>query len=242
MPHGTPDFWGSAPKDITYGLADMGELAVRLGSYVNYDRRGEVIWANGFDQGGRDYQFTGTGVGNDVYLTCDQALNGGLALVLKTGNAAGNISEVDKYLRYPELGGIGVEATFAPDSLTQCFYIWITLYDGAIKNDYIFLYDHVAGKVHIWDKTAGNTIVGTCGILRDVYQNYHQMKVVFNSLTGYYKRFMVDKHNFDISAYQGLVAASAVVRNMYISWYATGIGGGSSEVRLDNIIVTQNEP
>ena len=242
MVHGTTDWGDRNPKKITYTLSDMAELAVRMGSFVNYDRRGEITWLNGFDQGGRDYQVTGTGVGNEVYLTCDQALNGGLCLVLKTGIAAGNVSEIDKYLRVPELGGIGIEATFSPDTKTQSFYIWVTLYDGAIKWDFTWMYDHVAGTLHIWDKTLGNIIVGTPGILRDLFSNYHNFKVRFNTLTNKYMRASIDSMDYELSSYDARVTADATTPNMWVSWYATGIGGGSSEVRLDNVIVTQSEP
>ncbi|GAI56753.1 unnamed protein product, partial [marine sediment metagenome] len=58
MAHGQPDFGMYQIAKTIYRLADMGELAVRLGSIVTHDRRGDVIWMDNFDSGiAKWYQF-----------------------------------------------------------------------------------------------------------------------------------------------------------------------------------------
>lgn len=242
MAHGTPDFWGAAPKGTTYGLADMSELAVRLGSFVNYDRRGDVIWADGFDQGGAGYLVTGSGVGTNVYLSCSQVNHGGLCLVLKTGAAEGTMSQVEKAMRYPVLGGVGLEISFVPDTKTALVLLGILLYDGANQTGYTVGYDHATGKINVYDHLGAATLIGTPGLLRDTYSTYSQFKMVINCLTGKYMRAMINEHTYDASACGGDVIGSGTIKSMVIYSMVTCGSGGYSEVRVDNMIVTQNEP
>ena len=51
MAHGARDFGIYAPKETIVTIEDLGELAVRLGSPVNYDRKGDVVWVDGFEDG-----------------------------------------------------------------------------------------------------------------------------------------------------------------------------------------------
>ena len=51
MTHGVQDFGASSGQNSTYGLTDLGELAVRLGSPVSFDRRGDVVMMETFEDG-----------------------------------------------------------------------------------------------------------------------------------------------------------------------------------------------
>ena len=51
MGHGYPDYGTQGPVSTVHSIQDLGELAVRLGSIVTFDRRGNVLWLDGFDSG-----------------------------------------------------------------------------------------------------------------------------------------------------------------------------------------------
>ncbi|GAI49683.1 unnamed protein product, partial [marine sediment metagenome] len=50
MSRGQPDYGSSAVKEVAGTLADMGELAARLSSIVEYDRRGDVVYLDDFEE------------------------------------------------------------------------------------------------------------------------------------------------------------------------------------------------
>ena len=241
-PHGTPDFWGRGPKGITYALDDMAELAVRLGSFMNYDRRGEVFYANDFDNGGRGYVSLGGGTGNEVYLSADQVAHGSMCLVLKTGDGIDDYCTLIKTLRHPDDGPIGFEVSFVPhDNLAKIEFI-LYLYEGAKIYTYLITYNHALGTLILSDSAGADVAVGTCGVLGHDYDLYHQFKLVINTLTRHYIRVMLNDNTYDVSAESAQGSANAGNRRMLAFVNTICTAAGASEVRLDNIIITQNEP
>jgi len=241
-PHGTPDWGLVGPKSITYGLDDLAEAAVRLGSIVSYDRRGEVVWADNFEFGGRPYNTTGSGAGNEAYLSADYPYEGALCLVLKTGPGAGDLCEFDRVLRYPVLGGIGLEVAFAPVPAMASFYVTLLLFDGTNVSRYTMAYGHTSGNLFIRDHTGAYVVVGTPGILRDNFGIYSQAKLVVDTLTGHYVRGLLNEHTYDLRAYRVGVTPDATVPSLSATLDAYAGASGAAEVRVDNVIVTQNEP
>jgi len=242
MPHGTPDWGERSPKITTYTLSDMAELAVRLGSFVNYDRRGEVIWMSGFDEGGRGYGYSGTGVGFDIYLSSDLTEHGGLCLILVPGNAVGDLIQIHKVMRYPVISGIGLEATFTPDPLAEWVELRLRIFDGVNLTSYAVRYVHFTGTVEVYDQAGAWVTVGTPGKMRDTYAAYTQFKLVIDLVSGNYARVMINDNTYLATVYSGFVAADLTAKSI------TGLvnvwrgAAGVCEVRLDNLIITQNEP
>ena len=161
MVHGTPDWGGAAPKSTTYKLDDHAELAVRLGSMVSYDRRGEVIWANNFAEGGRSFFCVGAGVGEETYLTCEGALSGGLCLCLKTGNLVGDFQRAYQFGYYTVEGGLGQEVWFAPMDNWSEFILQTILYNDLISYEYALKYSYVNQKLYLYDDTGAWQVIGS---------------------------------------------------------------------------------
>jgi len=61
--HGTPDWGVTAGARTVYQMTDLGELAVRLGSIVTHDRRGDVIFLEDFEEGMGRWRFPRTPLG-----------------------------------------------------------------------------------------------------------------------------------------------------------------------------------
>ncbi|GAI90305.1 unnamed protein product, partial [marine sediment metagenome] len=101
MPHGTPDWGLVGPKDTVYGLDDLGEHAVRLGTPHLWDRRGDVIWMSDFREGLGDVgTFVGPGAGGSVVLHTEYARQGAYCVQLTT-DKDDEIAFLHKYLPFP---------------------------------------------------------------------------------------------------------------------------------------------
>ena len=64
----TPDYGRLSAQATVFPVTDLGELAARLGSIVSHDRRGDVIWLDGFEDGLDKWQPTTSGSGAAVDL------------------------------------------------------------------------------------------------------------------------------------------------------------------------------
>jgi hypothetical protein len=242
MVHGTPDWGGSSPKITTYKLDDHAELAARLGSIVTFERRGDVIALEDFSQGGGMYNVGGIGVGEAGYLSCGGALSGGLCLALESGIGAGSYEEVYRYQYAPVVGGIGMEIWVSPDALLDHLIPEMIVYDGANQCDYQVRYNHLTGKLSVWDAGGVWRVIGTPGVINIGYGIYTPIKMVVDTGARQYVRVLFGDKAYDASAHGGRVTASAIVACLLARCAVYSVVPGGAIVKVDNWILTQNEP
>lgn len=242
MAHGTPDYWGAAPKSTTYGSMDVAELAARLGSPVNFDRRGDVMYITTFAQGWGMIVGTGSGAGNTACIASYWPLHGSLHAVLNTGTDVGGFRQAYIHVFYPVLGGLGIEASFIPMANLRSVDLSLTLYDGANALSFRCQYNHPTGTIKVYASDAAWHTVGTPGIMPESYSSYVIMKLVCNSLTGKFCRVMFNGSTYLADGYSGLSGANATRKGMigFISAY-TDVAA-AVEIPVGHIIITQNEP
>ena len=242
MAHGTPDWGITAAKSTIYSLHDMGELAVRLGSPVSYDRRGDVIFLDTFDTGESKVAVEGSGDDNEIYPSCGDPVSAPMHLVFRTGPTAGDLSGFHKTLYYPVTGGIGVEIAFLPVADLRWFRVYMQVFDGTDYHWFHTYYDHTDGKIYVHDHTLGWTPIGTPGIVRVGAAIYSYIKLVGNLLTDDYVRVIFNDHTYDASDYSASVDTDATKKSMTIGCAAYTNVNAAILVPVDNLIVTQNEP
>jgi len=111
MPRGQADFGMYAPKTTVAAISDIGELAVRLGSIDTYDRRGNVIFLDDFEENINKWSQVVDGIGGSIALSTDTAKNGAKSAKFVTGNVAGNECQLFRYVHYPTLSKMGIEVS-----------------------------------------------------------------------------------------------------------------------------------
>lgn len=242
MAHGTPDWGGSAPKNTTYRLQDDAELAIRLGSPINFDRRGEVIYYNDFNYGGQNFTATGAGVGNGVALSCSQALSGPNCLMMTPGNLGGDTSRIARVNYYPILGRVGEQISFAP--VPGLREVWLTLhvYTGATIYSFLVRYSHIAGTIAVWRGFAGFVVIGTPGISRDTNSSYTTIKLIADLETLSYTRVMINDRTYSAAGIVPWSAVDLTTKSLECFVEVYNNAAGVIAVAVDNWILTQNEP
>ena len=243
MPHGSPDWWGNIPSETVHGGLDTSELAVRLGSIVTFDRRGNVIFLDDFEGSLSSWIVAGGGASNAVYLGCEVTLQGSLAVVLHPGEENDGHASIRLIRPYPVLGGLGFEAAFVPQTNLKHVNLSLILYDGAQKHGYQTRYDHVNGQIKVQATGGTYPVVGTPGVQAEGYHNFCIMKLVVNCLTGQYERVLFNNHVYDASAHSVYTLPDEVTKPLmaaYILVCNTGVY--PVNVPVDCAIITQNEP
>lgn len=241
MAHGTPDWWGSAPRDTTYALQDMAELAARLGSIVTWDRRGDVIFTHSFETGISPMVVGVFGTGCDYWLTSEGVTHGGLSLWLKAGSDAQRLAQASVFLPPPVLGKCGVEVWFGVHARNQYIMLNFAYYTGAAKLLTAVRYDHVNSTVEYWDSAGAWQQLAAGVSLYEFSYPVHVFKLVVDFLNADYVRVILDQHTYPMTAsIQSVVDTTKPRISPYFSSYSTE--GYNAEVPLDSVIVTQNEP
>jgi len=128
MGHGQPDFGAYSAKETVASMADNAEEAARLGSIVTFDRRGDVLLLDDFEDNINKWDITLSRAGASIALSNDTARNGSSSCKIVTGNVIGDQEQMNRFLSYPVLSKLGLEVHFT-------FHIQISFIQIALMAD-----------------------------------------------------------------------------------------------------------
>ena len=242
MTHGHPDYGIGAPVGTIYPILDVGELAARLGSPVTFDRRGNVMWYDDFEHGPNKWATSLMGAGGSVAITNEKARTGAVSCKLITGNATDDYAHIIHREPYPVLSKLGLEFSLLTAEEKAVLYFILDIYTGT--------YRHSAGiklelETHTWyyrKSTGAWVALPTTAKLTQSSYTFHTVKLVIDTLTRYYMRFIGDNVSYDMSAlnYRYVADNTDPLIKVQISFYPTE--DASKTIYYDDVIITQNEP
>lgn len=241
MGHGTPDYGVRTPISTVYSLEDMGELAVRLGSVVTHDRRGNVIFLEDFENTLNRWQLDGGGEGAAKVISTDRARSGASSCKITLGAFA----EVEGtiYHRRPIPGdtGLGVEASILFPTGIDKIHLDMVAQAADGQKQAILRYDKTNDELEIYTPGAGYVVVATTLKLYPVDYYFHTFKVVADFVNNKYIRAIVDHVEYDLSAYD--INATSYEGSPRLTVYirAYNTDAVNRDVYVDDVIITRNE-
>jgi hypothetical protein len=243
MPHGQPDWELSAGQKTTYRWADLDELAARLGSPVSYDRRGDMMFSDSFEDGTQKWSLAYGGAGAYCGLSRRSARSGTYSLRMQPGNlAGGGDANAFRPFPYPVLSAFGLELSFTLHNnlANQELDLWV--YTGAL----VYLMQArllMAGPaVQIYIPPANwQTVLVPSSTIVSAYA-YHTLKMVADPVSGKYVRVLFDGLAANLAPYTIPTAVSVVNAQLIANFRATSINVNVATIYADDVILTQNEP
>lgn len=241
MAHGQPDFGVYAAKTTTYGLADMAELAARLGSINTFDRRGDVIWMDDFEASHLNKWSILSPAGSGA-LSTEKAKSGAQSVKCVTGAVADDYVQMLKYFPYPVLSKAGIEVWVSHLSLSdQDLLIFCYLNDGTNRYESRLKYTLGTGRVDIWDENGAYVQVGTVLMAVSGIQ-FNFFKLVSDFINKTYAHIIINSTLIDVSAYPLYSVASASTQVITASILPATLVATAKTSYVDDFIYTQNEP
>uniref|UniRef100_A0A6H2A1E6 Uncharacterized protein n=1 Tax=viral metagenome TaxID=1070528 RepID=A0A6H2A1E6_9ZZZZ len=242
MVHGQPDYGISQARMNVYSVPDPGEAAIRLGAPSTFDRRGDTVHQDIFDQTTLQWYASieeGTG---SAALTTDRCLSTDKSMLLTTGTAYGERVMVHKYLEFPREARWGFEFAFMLDSVSQEL-MWQAYIDD-LTTMYVPRVDLLGPTKVLRIAIPGEYVtVATLTYLDASGWEWIHFKIVFDLATGKYIRLRFEDVEYDISAYSMATSATASTRRIDNRIQTTNkVATTARKCYIDNFIVTQNEP
>lgn len=228
---------------------NRAELAARLGSINTFDRRGDIVWMDSFNDGLSKWEWNYSGTSGSVSQASNCSRNGGYSCLLKAGSTTGWHAEIKRKMPIPTVGKMGIEFSFAFKALDQ-LSLFFDLYDGTTRYASHVWYDYDNDKFvyadHNWanqdllsiELYASTAFLPT--IARDIA--WHTMKIVVDWQNERYTRFIIDNTVVDMSEYGLYSVADGTLPHLYFEIKNYGEHGVNGLVHVDDVIVTQNEP
>ncbi len=242
MAHGQPDYGAYAAKTTVGSLADMAELAARLGSINNFDRRGDVIWWDDFEDSAQKWLASYTGGAGAWALVATHALLGGLSGQLSTFAAVAATARIRRRVFYPVPSKVGFEIAFNFHLSAYPIIFSIVLADGVAGIEFEVTYDYNTRTLSI--VTAGLVVVtlSTTLNLSPLGTGFHTFKLVIDTETNSFVRLLIDSNTYDISAYAGHPIGIGLQTYIDVMCEITSAVAGGVNLKYGSCIVTMNEP
>ena len=239
--HGLADWAQAAPTKTIHGLADMGELAVRLGSPDVYERRGNVVFMETFSNGLVSWSGSGSGTGWDLFPVADPVWHGVLSALVRTGNTAGDYGYLYRVLPLPVSSRLGFEYTFNVVTNLKAIFLQAYIYRSCVMYKFGGSYDHTTGELSVFGSDGSWHVVATPGIQNEDGYLFHTMKLVVDAETEKNVRLLFDSHLYDVSQYNLYQETTTVKDRVVIALWGYTKADESVDVNFDSVIVTQNE-
>lgn len=230
------DAWGQM---LEVGNA---ELAARLGSVVQHDRRGQVISATDFSNGYGVWRTTASGDDATIELDPTAFRSGGYSI--KCTGIEPNADDVTLFTRMPvlPLATAGLSVFFSiPENLLNV-RLTIQYDDATTRVQGIFLYTIADETLDVYHGTTGWSEVASGVTINNNAHSFNYMKLVIDGDEDSYLRVMFNDIEEALTTYPLQSLATAGYAHLYLSVLANMRAGEADVIYLDCPVVTINEP
>jgi hypothetical protein len=242
MAHGTPDWGLTAGTITTFQLTDLAELAARLGSIVTFDRRGEAVLLESFEDGLSRWDKLLGGTLAAVDLSTARTAHGAFSLRLTAGSNDTHLASISRSLGPAALALYGLELVFSLASHVQALEWLINVYDGVHASWYVVRWREDTDTLEYDDSTGNPVTFATNVRLLSGPTTFHSGKLVVDGANREYVRFLLNASAYDLSGIAARAIASSVAPRLEVGACHIGAVPWNAQLWLDSVIVTQNEP
>lgn len=242
MAHGTSDWGLVGPKRTVFGLDDVGEAAVRLGSPHLWDRRGDSIIIDNFGEGLGMARPETLGAGAEVNLIGGRAFHGAFCANLIAGSDGLRQASLRYYHGLPLAGPVGLEFSFTLHADVEYLTWEIHWHLGASILQAEVQLDYVNSRLE-WEGPGGVfTAFATAVTLDAAAQSWNTGKLVGDFERREYVRFLLNGVVYDLTGNAVNEVGGGSNPHLVNTVELQGAALTNPSIHIDRVIVTQNEP
>lgn len=241
MPIGQAD-WSRSGQSANVGVGlDTSELAVRLGSSVNFDRTGKVLFQDNFTRLDGLWSITSLGISaapavqNAIAEYYDSALS--FALVA----GSGNFVRMQRRFRSWRNTRLSLEVSAHHSGAPSMVYFNIWKYDGT--NVYTVRFQLITGctVVQYMDNTGNFVTLDTLSPAFFFEDHFHTLKIDFDGYLHEYVRLRLDELTYDMAGIPLFFAPSTELPRLQLDMYFYGMNLVVNTWYVDHVIITEDE-
>lgn len=243
MPHGTPDWADLVRKETIYGGIDLAEHAARVDSIVTFDRRGDIVWLDNFEEGIYHWDIGWVGLANICRIDYNTSRNGICSAVMQpTAGDTDNRAYLEHFNPFNREGRLGLEASFSLAGDSAVIQIRFRVYSTIRSLEVGIRYDPVNDTLEYLNDTLGWTAFAEKPGLHRVFRLFHTCKIVVNTTKPLYERILLDDHLYDMKKIPTNDPGAAATSYVRMQLIAEALVAPVNYVYWDDVILTQNEP
>ena len=239
---GGPDYGVWAPKHTVTALADLAELAARLQSPYIFDRRGDVVIMDDFEDPPLKWTISHSGVGSLVERSSVTAFAGGWSARLRTGDAAGNDAIISKRVFEPESRKCGLTAFFCTPSHFTTAELGMRLPAEDVLHQGIIRLRAAAGTIEYLSAEGTWIAFAPLPDLPRAFHAFWPVKLILDFEKTTYHEFLLGPYSYDIKHITLRRLGGWVIPFSHIHIRAITDTVGNRDMYVDNVVFTRNEP
>jgi len=237
-----PDFLqGTTPHENPIEIT-RAEHAIRMGYPQVFERTGNLLFIEGFENGLGDWNPNQSHAANAPQLATRGLMRSPYCVKLVIDPTPAGFSSIRKHLGYPYVTTFGLEYSFLADDSFGLLLWGIIIYTGEFKYTVWSSYSDVT---HLWavldDVPAYQTVLDYDIGAWD-HMSWHTVKVVADLVNEQYARMSVDKYDMGISQYVVRKQPDVTPPYIYLGIDTFIAGARVVNIYVDNVILTINEP
>jgi len=229
------DQWG---KTLLVGNA---EQAVRLGSPVSWDRRGQVVGVFDFAKGFHGVRRLTAGTGAAIELDPTWWQYGGYSVKLTGGSDGAGYAAIAPYFGVPPSTTFGMDVNWSAVLTPNNLGLRITIVDNEVAHFAYLRYDFATDKLQYRDTGAAWQDIATQDVQLNAY-HFHRIKLVIDIDNDVFVRAMLDNHQYDMTAAILTSAAVGQGDSAKCEVYCYSDASENDVIYIDSIIFTVQEP
>lgn len=242
MAHGYPDWGAGQTAEVVHRVADLGEMAVRLGAVNRFDRAGSVIDQISYEHGRVRFWGLGGGFGGSIDLSTGQAKTGGYSCQVTAPMDDTLYAFLGEEFGVRSGGRIGLEMSLlVHEGFTKCDgLLWVRTRDE--ERHWSWRFNAVTGIWYVQTGVVAFVEVSATADLLALGDQWHTIKMVVDPDTGKYHRLLINANDIDVTAHSGyvpLAGGDPYMGAMFVFW---GSDTDNEYCYVDDVIVTENEP
>ncbi len=249
MPRGQPDFGMYAVKEVSASISDMGEVAARLGSINIYDKRGDVVEFDSFEDPVLKWLISKTAL-SDGRLINNNARSGSQSIYLEAGAGVGENVKLDRSVSIVGSKRLGMEISFsrfghpAAGAKGARFTLEQTRFDGVAAQNVRVKIEHSAtGNIlYIFNSDEAWQEIINLGVTCDILFLFETIKLVVDYAAGKYVRLLYTTNEYDLSDIEIYSEADDDPPVIKTSIYLENEVANLVRIWIEDWILTQAEP
>lgn len=240
MVRGYPD-WGRIRKvGQVSSVADLGELAVRLGSINSFDRRGDVYWMDSFEDGVAGWIATSAPGGGTAAQSTTYARHKGNSIKVTTPAAVGGVLGIQHWEALAFAGKTGWEIALMSEGELQYFELLVDILDGS-RNWRAYVRLDVVGQKWEYEDSGGSwQTIATGVVFTEAETLFNLTKLVIDVTEHEFVRLLFNADEWLLAgiAMRDMGATSGV----YTRFQPRVTADEALDYYFDTAIITLNEP
>lgn len=241
MVHTLPDYTTRYRMAQIFGQLDSGELAARLGALSKNDRRGNLVWCDGWESDPLKWFILQGSAGYSVARDTTIAYEDTASLKITTGNSTGDIVGVSKLFDIPSSSRLGFETHVNFTDTNIIFYLFTYGLIGTTKYQSTIRLN-MATRTLQYRSSGGSYTTLTSDYPYTIGEDQWTMiKLVIDWEKYEYVRVIGGDTTYDLSNVPLGSVADLNPRGIYVWLVANPTDNANRTLNIDNFIFTQNE-